>query len=152
MTEKKLVFIEYRGKVSEQFQRSLQKCNAPCKIIFTLRKVKTCLPSLKPSVEKALRSSLVYKICCPRCSACYVGQTRRHLLSRFKEHRREQSPVGKHFADCNCVLSMNDVSILAVSLKSVTHLMTLEALWINEINPCVNTKDEYKSRTLVIKI
>ena len=150
--EEKLVFVEYRGKVSDQFKRSLQKCNVPAKVIFTLRKLKTCLPSLKPPVDKSLRSSVVYQICCPRCKACYVGQTGRHLLSRFKEHRRNSSPVGNHFSSCNCTVSIDDVTILAVSLKSVTHLITLEALWINEIKPSLNTKDEYKSRTLVIKI
>ena len=39
------------------------------------------------------------------------------------------------------------------SSRSITRLiMTLEALWINHLKPSINTKDEYRSRTLVIKI
>ena len=31
------------------------------------------------------------------------------------------------------------------------HLFTLEALWIRQLNPEINVRDEYKSRELVIK-
>ena len=92
-----------------------------------MKKLKTVLPSLKPKVDVPLRSRVVYKITCPCCTACYVGQTIRHLLYRIREHRRPSTPVG-------------------------AHLTTLEALCINEINPSLNTKDEYRSRALVIKI
>ena len=39
--EKKMVMIEYRGKISDQFKNSLNKLNAPCRIIFTLKKLKS---------------------------------------------------------------------------------------------------------------
>ena len=38
------------------------------------------------------------------------------------------------------------------SLRTVSHLMTLEALCINEMKPSLITKDEYRFRALVIKI
>ena len=47
---------------------------------------------------------------------------------------------------------MDDVKIIAASRKSEYNLMALEALCIKAIKPTINTKDEYKSRTLVIKI
>ena len=84
--------------------------------------------------------------------ARYVGQTSRHLLNRIKEHKRKNSPVGIHFDLCKCSLSMDDVCVLGSSSRSITRLMTLEALWINNLKPSINTKDEYRSRTLVIKI
>ena len=46
---------------------------------------------------------------------------------------------------------MENVNIIASTLKSITYLMTLEALFINDIKPSLNTKDEYRSRALVIK-
>ena len=150
--EKKLVFLQYRGKVTENFERSLQRVNAPCKIISTIRKLKTVLPSLKPPVEKSMKSGLVYQITCSRCQSCYVGQTVRHLLTRLKEHKRAGTPVGNHFRNCDTSLTIDDVKIIATSCKSNYHLMTLEALCIKTIKPAINTKDEYKSRTLVIKI
>ena len=149
--EEKMIFVQYRGKLSEKFEGALKRLDAPCKVIFTLRKLKTCLPSLKPHVDVSLRSKVVYKIKCPCCNACYVGQTSRHLLCRVREHKRRSSPVGSHFVACNTELTMENVKIIASTLKSITYLMTLEALFINDIKPSLNTKDEYRSRTLVIK-
>ena len=127
------------------------KLNPPCKITFTVRKLKTCLPSLKPQVDKGFRSGVVYKISCTRCHSCYVGQTSRHLINRIKEHRRA-GPVGKHIKECAMDdLEIDNVVILASS-KFTHQLMTLEALLINDIKPSLNTKDEYRSRALVIKI
>ena len=150
--ECKLIFVQYRGKVTERFEHSLKQINAPCKVITTTKKLKNVLPSLKPGVEKAYKSGLVYKITCSRCSACYVGQTLRHLLTRISEHKNANKPVGKHFKECNQSLTMNDVEVLATSIKSSFHLLTLEALFIKIIKPTINTKDEYKRRTLSIKI
>ena len=151
--QKKMIFIQYRGKVTEDYARSLHKINAPCTIVMTLRKMKTVLPSLKPRVDKALRSGVVYQLQCPCCNASYVGQMRRHLSSRFRGHVRPSCPVGKHIKECEVTLSIdNDCKILAASSRGEGYLLTLEALWINELNPKLNTKDEFRSRTLTIKL
>ena len=68
-TEKKLIFVQYRGKIKENFEQSLNK------IITTFKKTRSLLPSLKPPVYNALKSGLVYKITCSRCQLCSVGQT-----------------------------------------------------------------------------
>ena len=47
---------------------------------------------------------------------------------------------------------MDDVKVIVTSTKSVYNLMTFESLYIRAIKPTINTKDEYKSRTIVIKI
>jgi len=33
-----------------------------------------------------IKNSVVYKICCKNCDASYVGQTKRQLQTRIKEH------------------------------------------------------------------
>lgn len=148
--EKKMIFIQYRGKVTEKFKQSLNKLQAPCTVIETLRKLKTVLPSLKPAIDKELKSGIIYEICCSRCNSRYVGQSTRHLLTRIKEHSRASSPVGLHFRACDSIVTMDDVKILATA-KFQKQLMILEALFINELKPLINTKDEYKSHTLRIK-
>ena len=82
---------------------------------------------------------------------CYVGQTGRHLITRMKEHKRS-GPVGNHLKDCNVELPMDMVDIKAKTNKSTSFLMTLEALIIDKIKPVLNTKDEYRSRALTIKL
>ena len=68
--ERKPIFIQYRGKYTEDYARALHKIKAPCVMVMTLRKLKTVLPSLKPSVEKLMKSGVVHQLTCPRCSAC----------------------------------------------------------------------------------
>ena len=120
----KMVFVQYRGRVSDKFEDSLKRINAPSKIIFTIRKLKSVLPSLKPKVDEPLKSRVVYHIVCLSCEACYVGQTSRHLITRIKEHASSK-PVGAHFDGCNIKLSMENVSILTTA-KTITQLLILE--------------------------
>ena len=77
----------------------------------------------------------------------YVGQFDRHLITRFKEHRSAQ-PVAIHFAGCNLVVKEEDIVILASTNKSVPHLYTLEALFVRELKPFINTQlmDDFQSR------
>ena len=57
----------------------------------------------------------IYIITCPRCQVRYVGQTDRHLITCFKEHRdRSALPVVMHFADCGLMMKEEDVVILAL--------------------------------------
>ena len=127
----------------------------PCKVIFTLRKLKTLTPSLKPSVERTLRSGVIYKIQCPRCTACYVGATTRHVITRFKEQKDTKGKsVYKHLLACGAREELSDerdLDILCSTLRGEVHLLTLEALWIREMKPSINVKDEYRSRELTIK-
>ena len=121
-------------------------------VVMTLRKLKTVLPSLKPHVEKMLKSNIVYHITCPCCKALYVGQTNRHLQSRFKENVNNQGPVRNHLKICNTKTTDEDIKILTSTQRGEEYLLTLEALWIDELNPSLNTKDEYRRRSLTIKL
>ena len=153
--DKFLFCIQYRGKPTEQLAHSFKKINAPCKIIMKTRKIKSFLPPLKPAVPKMLRSAVVYKIDCPGCDSSYVGFTSRHLQQRVCEHLGKSCVIRGHINQClpppiNTDNFHDFVSILATS-NSLTKLMTLEALFIKEFKPALNTKDEYKSRTLTLK-
>ena len=137
--------------MTEHYALDLHKINVPCRVVMTLRKLKTVLPSRKPPVERMLKSNVVYKIVCPRCEACYVGKTSRQLTRRFTEHIGKRGVTKPHMQNCNVVLEEKDIEILGSHSKSETHLLTLEALFINEIKPTLNTKDEYKRRILTLK-
>ena len=153
-----MIFLEYRGKCSKAYAKDIrQLCTSnpvtsvPCKVIFTLRKLKTVLPSLKEPVEKRLRSGLVYKITCSHCEVCYVGKTRRHLQARVKEHLKK-GPVKEHLETCVGGITQDSVDILGSTSKGEMHLLTLEALWIREIKPFLNTQDTMRSRDLKLTI
>ena len=149
---KKIIKVQYRGKSTEDYARALHKINAPCTMVITLRKLKTALPSLKPPIEKVLKSGIVYELQCPRCSACYVGQTGRHLQVRLKEHLLRPGPMSTHLHQCSTTITEEDVRILHTTTRDERYLLTLEALHIWERKPSINTKDEYRSRQLMIKL
>ena len=90
---------------------------------------------------------LIKKIECSRCNSCYVSQTSLHLQTRFKEHL-SSGPVQQHFKDCD----MDLISFLGTTSKGEITLLTLEALWIRDVKPQLNTKDEFRSRALTIKL
>ena len=146
---KRFIKVQYRGKCTEDYARALHKINAPCTIVMTLRKMKTALPSLKPPVEKVLKSGIVYEIQCPRCKACYVGQTGRHLQTRLKEHLLRPGPMKTHLNKCDTTITEEHVKILHTTTQGENNLLTLEALPIREKRPSINTKDEYRSRELI---
>ena len=73
------------------------------------------------------------------------------IITRIKGHRTKKTPVTTHMTSCQNSISMEGVTILAASSRSTNHLMTLEALFIDQLRPQLNTKDEYKSGTLVVK-
>jgi len=149
---KYVIMIQYRGKCTEDFARSLHHCKAPCSIIMTLRKLKTVLPSLKPPIEKSLRSGVIYQINCAVCNAAYVGQTGRHLLTRFAEHQKPSAAVRRHMDDCNFSCTMDNVDILASATRGVQQRLTIEALFIEERRPKLNTHEDFRNKTLTIKL
>ena len=98
-----------------------------------------------------LRNNVVYQIICPRCKSSYVGQTSRHLQQRFKEHIGNKGPMKTHFENCTITPTDDMISILGRMDRGDGRLLMLEALFIEEIAPVLNTKDEYRSRTLTLK-
>ena len=73
----------------------------------------------------------------------------RHLQQRFKEHIGSSGLLKSHFHDCNISPSFEMVKILGK--QKFEKLLTLEALFISQIKPALNTKDEFKSRNLLLK-
>ena len=53
---------------------------------------------------------------------------------------------------CETDWSEDNVYILGTTSQGEVHLLTLEALWIRELKPVINTKDEFRSRELTIKL
>ena len=107
-----------------------------------------------PTWHLCLKSGVIFKNQCPRCTACYVGAITRHVITRFKEQiGTKEKSVYKHLMACDARsdVSEKNLYIVCSTLRGEVHLLTLEALWIRDMKPSINVKDEYKSRELVIK-
>ena len=148
------VLLQYRGLVTDKFVKRPLDCGAPAQIVLTLRKLKTCLPSLKPTVSKMLKSNIVYRVTCPRCQAYCVGKTSRHFCIRYGEEMTQaKEAVFKHMRACGGAKQLTDenVDVLASVTKGAFQLAIMEALYIRELCPALNTKDEYRDHELSLK-
>ena len=154
VTTKHCMRVQYRGALTDQFVRDLFKSKVPVQPVVTLRKSRTFVSQLKVKVPDEISSRVVYQLTCPSCGACYVGQTSRHTCTRLGEHRtKKNQPIRLHFEPCAKRLACKeDLRILHRTTRSREFLETLEALYIREIEPTLNTKDEYRSRELTILV
>ena len=62
-----LLTMQYRGNPSQLLAAKVRLISGE-QMIFTTRKMKTCLPSLKTSFARELRSKVVYKLSCSGCN------------------------------------------------------------------------------------
>ena len=81
-----------------------------------------------------MRSSLVYKFCCTRCSSVsYIGSTKRCLYSRVDQHagrsfrtglpltNPDQSAVRNHSEECGTDFNLDNFKVL-LNVSNVTDL------------------------------
>ena len=73
-----LLSVQYRGRDTDNLVRRLSKLTTPIRTVLTLRKMKTVMPSLKPSIPTILRSRVILQdnrswmqlqLCWTDCSA-----------------------------------------------------------------------------------
>ena len=148
-TEKQQFVLQYRGNISNDFVKKLNKIH-PVQTIFTTRKLKSCLHSLKSSFDKDLKSHVVYELTCNGFKSIYIGRTCQHDNTRVAEHAKADSPMGVHAIECNGDKTAFQWKILDQSIKQ-SKLMTLEALYKKTLKPVINTRDENRTRELTLK-
>ena len=112
-------------------------------IIFTTKKIKTCMPSLKSSFSSELKSKVVYRLECWGFKSVYVGQTIRHLTTRTEEQGKEDTPVGQPIKQCGSEGGKSEFKWKTIDQASSSiKLLTLEAMHIRKERPAINTRDE----------
>ena len=79
-----------------------------------------------------MKSGIVYKLTCS-CEPTYIGQTRRKLLSRIKEHATsKKSEVCKHLLqNPSHRVDSNTPTILGIE-NNTARLLILDSLFIQE--------------------
>ena len=106
-------------------KKNLTQCyckNLDIKLVFAPYKIKN-LFSAKDAISKLSRSCVVYKFSCSFCSACYVGETNRHLATRVHEHltSNKNSHIFQHINGseaCRTLCSEDCLSILDTASTS----------------------------------
>lgn len=112
---------------------------------------------VKSKTPIGLQANLVYKFECHGCNAQYIGETCRHLRTRFAEHNQmsRKSHILDHNLICkkrNMKLSLNEFSILNKNFKSSYERTTYEALSIMSKKPVLNVQNDFSDRIKIFCI
>ena len=107
--------------------------------------------TFKDKIPKGLRFCVVYHFKCRCCSASYVGQMVRHLLTGVSEHlgifaltgNKSSNPkfasILQHLNNTGHTTSLDDFKILS-SCPSSDELMIHESLLISKLKPTLNVQ------------
>ena len=127
-----MLMVQYRGNQSQYFANRLRKL-IKVQVVFTTRKLESCLSSLNSAFSNDLKSRVVYKLSCSGCTSTYVEETVRHLTARIEEHKKADSPVGLHLQQCQFEGNRVDLSWkITDRSNNRTKLLTLEAIHIRK--------------------
>ena len=152
---KKELIWSYLGKASLDLRTRLRRTierNLPfCKLKISFRS-KCRLNTLfhfKDSLEKKIRSGIIYRYRCSNCNVTYYGKTFRHFYTRAAKHigisnltgkclkNVKQSAISDHLLQCNCTINFDNFDILAAESNKFK-LLLRENLLIKRDKPILN--------------
>ena len=127
--------------------------NTNVKIVFSPFKLQDLFPS-KDCLPVALKSFVVYKFTCAGCQSCYIGETKRHLPTRIKEHLQTdtKSHIIQHLNEySNCKDLCDDSCFIIIDHASSSFRLKLkEALHIIWLKPVLNKQKNHVSITILV--
>ncbi|KYM95047.1 hypothetical protein ALC62_14318 [Cyphomyrmex costatus] len=133
--------------VSCRLKRLLKNLNVNM-AFFSLNKLNCCIKAQKDRLGRMSKKNVVYKIHCKDCDATYVGQTKRTLNTRIKEHKNDIrktsgnfSVVSEHRINFDHDFCWNDVEILDNERFSYKRQIA-EMLHINLQNHSLNLQSD----------
>ncbi|XP_071573520.1 uncharacterized protein [Temnothorax nylanderi] len=141
------VTIPYIKNCSESISKALR--NKEFDVVYTVpKKLDRIINRGKDRLESAKRMEIVYEIDCLNCDACYIGQTKRNLATRIKEHRADikkhpsnHSVVSKHKTSCNHEFNWTSPKVLH-SEKQFKKREIAEMVFIKKNNNTINLQKD----------
>ena len=94
----------------------------------------------KDTLNKKIRSHLVYRYSCSSCNATYYGKTYQHFFTNLTSERVKnvkESAVSDHLLQCNCAIDFDHFDVLASDTNSF-RLLIKESLLIKRDKPVLN--------------
>ena len=139
--------LEFRYRLVESIQQVLKFCSL--NVIFQSPRNWQTLFKFKDSLDKKIRTDLIYRYTCSNCNVTYYGKTYRHFFTRAAGHmtifnltekrvkNMKEPAVPDHRLQCNCVISFHDFDVLA-SVTNNFRLLIEESLLIKRDKPVLN--------------
>lgn len=142
-----IMVLPFHGQdVSDKLRKSLLSlCSMAypqigLKLVFRTTFRVCNLFNIKDKIPKRFRSFVVYRVHCTNCNANYIGKTKRHMGTRFKEHRNIKQPtaVTDHLLRNGHDASFDDVEFLATG-NTDKELLIKESLLVKKLCPPMNS-------------
>lgn len=145
----KLFFLPYIGQASVIFGNKLKRIFKAhflidVKIVYSSFKVKNNF-SLKCRTPLPLVANVVYKFQCSRdADITYIGKTKRHLVTRVREHGTSAAPsaIKEHIDNCKTCksdFSLNNFTVIDHA-RNDYECCIKEAIHIKLVKPPLNTQ------------
>ena len=139
--------LHLRSKLVKSVQNNLSFCYL--KVVFQSPYKLHTLFRFKDTLDKKIRSHLVYRYSCSSCNATYYRKTYQHLFSRAAEHMGisnltgkcvknvKESAVSDHLLQCNCAIDFDHFNVLPSKINSF-RLIIKDSLLIKRDKPILN--------------
>ena len=139
------LYLPFHGKSSDVLHKQLTSLLADTypqvdlKIIFRTTFRLSNLFTFKDKIPLRLRSFVVYGVHCTDCESYYIGKTKRHIATRYKEHRNVERPtaVTRHLLSTGHDVSLADMKVYEKG-KTDEELYIKESLIIRDLKPDLN--------------
>ena len=146
---------DFKNKITKLFYNDLRIDITP---VFTTFKVSNYF-SLKSRTPKLITSNVVYKFkCLCDTNNTYIGETKRHLMTRCLEHlgfenKEHKSEIKTHIQQCKVCKNCNfDNFEIIKKCKSEKEIKINEAFLIMTENPKLNKKLFNKGSLYTLKV
>ena len=118
--------------------------------------VNNLFSNTKYHIDTMQRSNIIYRIPCNDCDKVYIGQTKRYLHTRLKEHKRNsvkpnlssKCALVEHAQQEQHSFGFDDTRILATE-KNLNKRLTLEMLFIQRENQSVNAQTDIQNLSTI---
>ena len=136
--------MQLRTRLVNSIESNLKFCKL--KVIFQSPCKLNSLFRYKDSLQKKIRSDIVYRYMCSNCKVTYYGKTYCHFFTGAAEHMGisnltekhlkcvKQSAVSDHLLECNCSIDFDHFDILD-SDANILRLLIKESLLIKRDQP-----------------
>ena len=132
--------LQFRGVHTTAFAGRLRSIlSGRVRIVYLTTKLRSLLPLPRYQPQVVECSKVVYTYLCPHCRASYIGQTKRHLVTRIAEHSK--AALGDHHLRCSASMdAFSQCFSICERARHESHLLPLEALLIKQSKPVLNTQ------------
>ena len=135
--EKKITFarITYHPEIEYKFRNIFRRFKLTTAFTNNFQ-IKLLLENSKDK-ENFLNKPGIYKIDCPKCQKCYIGQTRRNIQVRFKEHiyhskfhNIDKSAIALHTYETGHQFKIENIKLIKHSTSNKLNM--LEAIFMKK--------------------